>query len=169
MLSDGSALDVDVVLSAVGLAPRTALAQAAGIAVRRGIVADRCLATCAADVYALGDCAEVQGLWLPYVMPIMNAARALAKTLAGTRTPVSYPAMPVVVKTPALPTVVAPPLPGAAGQWRMAPGEALEARFEAADGSLLGFALAGVATGARNSLAKLLPPVLESVPAGQPA
>ncbi|HSD60177.1 MAG TPA: FAD-dependent oxidoreductase, partial [Burkholderiales bacterium] len=122
-LSDGSALDTDVVVSAVGLAPRTGLAQAAGIAVRRGIVANRCLATSAADVYALGDCAEVEGLWLPYVMPIMNAARALAKTLAGSPTPVSYPAMPVVVKTPALPTVVAPPRLGAAGRWRIAPGE----------------------------------------------
>ncbi len=168
-LSDGSALEADVVLSAVGLAPRTALARDAGIAVRRGIAADRFLATRAPDVYALGDCAEVEGLWLPYVMPIMNAARALAKSLAGNPTPVSYPAMPVLVKTPAAPAVVAPPPPGAAGSWRLVPADGLEARFEAPDGTLAGFALVGRAVSARSALTRLLPPVLESAPAGAPA
>ena len=65
-------------LSAVGLKPRTALARAAGLKINRGIVVDRHLETSAPDVYALGDCAEVEGLVLPYVMPIMHAARALA-------------------------------------------------------------------------------------------
>jgi rubredoxin---NAD+ reductase len=100
-LSDTSVLEADVVLSAVGLRPDTALARAAGAAVNFGIVTNRNLETSLPDVYALGDCAEVEGLVLPFVMPIMHAARALASTLAGKPAALSYPAMPVLVKTPA--------------------------------------------------------------------
>ncbi len=153
-LTDGGALEVGLVLSAIGLRPRIGLAQAAGLAVNRGIVVDRHLATSASYVYALGDCAEVEGHSLPYVMPIMQQARALGATLAGTPTPLKYPAMPVIVKTPACPTVVCPPPIGAAGAWTVQPGEeALEAHFRAADDELLGFALMGTATARRQSLA----------------
>ena len=55
-LSDGTVLQADVVLSAVGLRADTALARAAGIACDRGIVADTRLATSAPHVHALGDC-----------------------------------------------------------------------------------------------------------------
>src|SRR5690606_2855072 len=79
-LADGGTIDTDAVLSAIGLRPRTQLAQAAGLAVNRGVVVDRQLRASAPDVYALGDCAEVAGQVLPFVMPLMNAARALAKT-----------------------------------------------------------------------------------------
>ena len=153
-LTDGSTLDADLLLSAIGLRPRIALAQAAGLAVQRGIVTDRRLATSAPHVYALGDCAEVEGHSLPYVMPIMQQARALGATLAGTPTPLKYPAMPVIVKTPACPTVVCPPAIDAAGAWSVQPGgDSLVARFEGAEGGLLGFALMGTATAQRQALA----------------
>jgi rubredoxin-NAD+ reductase len=146
-LSDGSALHANGVLSAIGLQPRTALAKAAGLAIARGITTDRTLATSAPQVWAVGDCAEVMGLNLPYVMPLMQQSRALAATLCGSVTPVAYPAMPVLVKTPACPTVVCPPPPGAVGEWRvMSSADACEARFVRADGTLLGFALLGTAT-----------------------
>lgn len=158
MLSDGSMLEADLVLSAIGLRPRTALAQAAGLAVQRGIVTDRWLATSAPHVYALGDCAEVEGHSLPYVMPIMQQARALGATLAGTPTPLKYPAMPVIVKTPACPTVVCPPPIDAVGAWSVQAGEdALEAHFRGDDEALLGFALMGAAISQRQSLAMRVP------------
>jgi len=158
-LADGTALGVDAVLSAVGLRPRTQLAQRAGLQVNRGIVTDRLLQTSAADVYALGDCAEIDGQTLPYVLPLMQAARALAQTLAGTPTAVAYPAMPVVVKTPALPLIVCPP-PALSGSWIYAEhANGTEARFEDAGGKLLGFALAGSATARKQALTKLAPPV----------
>ena len=93
-------------LSAIGLRADTRLAGAAGLACERGIVVDACLQTSAPGIYALGDCAQYASAGqrtLPYVMPIMNAAKALAATLAGTPTPVVFPLMPVSVKTPALP------------------------------------------------------------------
>ncbi|MGA7802043.1 MAG: FAD-dependent oxidoreductase [Gammaproteobacteria bacterium] len=161
-LADGTELEADVVLSAVGLRPRVALAQAAGLVTERGIVVDRLLRTSAADVYGLGDCAEVAGLVLPFVMPIMHAARALAKSLAGTATEVRYPAMPVVVKTPSLPVVVAPPGAAATGRWQVETTVGgVRARFLAQDdGGLLGFALAGTAVAEKQALTKALPPTL---------
>jgi len=160
-LVNGDKLMADVVLSAVGLRPRIALAQAAGLAINRGIVVDRSLQTSAADVYSLGDCAEVAGLVMPFVMPIMHAARALAATLAGKPTLLTYPAMPVLVKTPACPTIVSPPAANAAGTWSVtADEESVKSLFVDAAGKLLGFALNGKATAERAALVQQLPPVL---------
>ena len=157
-LSDGSVLHADRVLSAIGLKPRTALAAQAGIAVQRGIVTDQLLATSAPHVHALGDCAEVVGHSLPFVMPLMQQARALAATLAGTPTPVLYPAMPVTVKTPACPTVVCPPPPNAVGEWSVdLSNDACTARFTDHQGRLLGFALMGSATAQRQALVAEVP------------
>jgi len=160
-LANGASISSDVVLSAVGLKPRLDLAKAAGIATGVGIQVNRELETNVPDVFALGDCAEVEGLVLPYVMPIMQAARALAVTLTGKPTALTYPAMPVMVKTPALATVVSPPAKGAVGQWKSTPVDGgLEARFESNDGKLLGFVLMGTATAQRGGLTKELPPIL---------
>ena len=158
MLSDGATLYADLVLSAIGLRPRTALAQGAGLAVARGIVVDRRLATSSPHIHALGDCAEVEGHTLPFVLPLMQQARALAATLAGTPTDVAYPAMPVVVKTPACPTVVCPPPAHVVGGWRAEMSEdGCEAHFHGADGGLLGFAVLGAATARKHALAAQVP------------
>ena len=107
-LANGQSVIADIVLSAIGLQPNLELAQAADIMCSRGIVTNVLLETNQADIYAIGDCAEVNGLLLPYVMPIMQQARALAKTLNGEHTQVHYPAMPVAVKTPTAPLTVLP-------------------------------------------------------------
>ncbi|OFZ70030.1 MAG: pyridine nucleotide-disulfide oxidoreductase [Betaproteobacteria bacterium RBG_16_58_11] len=160
-LDDGSVLTADVVLSAIGLRPRMALAQAAGVKTGRGIVVDRLLQTSVAGIYAMGDCAEVEGWVLPYVQPLLQQARALAATLAGKPTPVSYPAMPVVVKTPVLPLTIAPPVPNQPGQWHTEMEAAcMVARFKDEQGNLQGFVLCGQAPALRSELTKQLPPVL---------
>lgn len=145
-LSNGQCLDVDAVLSAIGLKPRVQLAQDAGLSVGRGVRVDAYLRTSEAHIYALGDCAEVDGVNLLYVMPLMQGARALAKTLAGTATSVSYGVMPVMVKTPACPIVVVAPALGASGQWQIqGQGHDLQAEFRSPQGQLLGYALLGAA------------------------
>jgi rubredoxin---NAD+ reductase len=160
-LSDASTLACDLVLSAIGLRPRTALAKDAGLTVSRGVVTDQWLATSAPHVYAVGDCAEVEGHSLPYVLPIMQQARALGAMLAGTPTKLVYPAMAVTVKTPACPTVVCPPPNGAVGAWQVhTTDDACDARFIGADGTLLGFALLGAATSLRQSLVATVPALL---------
>ena len=161
-LDDGESVEAEVALSAVGLRPRTTVAAEAGLTVNRGIVVGRDLATTAPSVFALGDCAEVCGLILPYVLPIMHAARALARTLAGEPTPVTYPAMPVVVKTPAWPTVVAPAPAGSEGDWAETDVTSGGARalYRGKDGRLLGFALSGEAVAEKNRYGRELPAVL---------
>lgn len=155
-LSDGRALETDLVLSAVGLAPRIDLAQAAGIACRRGICTDSYLATDQPDIYALGDCAEVEGEVRLYVLPLMQAARALAQTLSGTPTAVHYPLMPVMSKTPACPVIVLPPQ-GEGGSWQLQ-GEALDVRGEYRDAQaqLQGFVLTGSAVAHKQALLKAM-------------
>jgi rubredoxin-NAD+ reductase len=151
-LANGEVLVADVVLSAIGLRADLSLAQAAGLACERGIVVDAQLQTSAAQVYALGDGAQyVNGRTLPYVMPIMHAGKALAATLAGQSTEVQFPLMPVAIKTPALPLVVAPAAPGTAGQWAQSePGVWL---FTDTGHAVKGFALSGPQTSRRAELA----------------
>ena len=160
-LNDGTVIAADAVLAAIGLRPRILLAQAAGIRTARGIQVNRLLETSAADVYALGDCAEVAGHVLPYVLPLMAQARALAATLAGTLTQVVYPAMPVVVKTPACPVAVATVAEGLPGTWQVASEEdGVCALFQDEKQGLLGFALTGKQAGQRQVLAKRLAALL---------
>jgi rubredoxin-NAD+ reductase len=160
--ANGKTLQTDILLTAVGLIPNTSLAEKAGIKVNRGIVVNRSLQTNYNNIYALGDCAEVDGRVLPYVMPIMHAARALAATLAKKPTLVRYPAMPVLVKTPACPTVVAPPNPGTKGEWQIEETpDSVRALFNDAENNLLGYALLGTAINEKIILTKELPSVME--------
>lgn len=160
-LSDGQVIPCDLVVSAVGLRPRIDLATESGLEVNRGVVVNRELRTSHANIYALGDCAEVDGLNLLYVMPLMSCARALAQTLAGKPTAVSYGPMPVTVKTPVCPLVVSPPPRGSDGQWRVeGSGADLKVLCRDTAGRLLGYALTGAAVSEKLSLNKELPALL---------
>ena len=160
-LSDGSVIPCDVVVFAIGLRPRIDVAAAAGIRVNRGIEVDRLLKTSHANIFALGDCAEVEGLSLLYVMPLMSCARALAQTLAGNPTAVSYGAMPITVKTPVCPLVVSPVPRGHEGVWSVeGAGADIKALCRDADGKLLGYALTGEAVREKLALNKELPALL---------
>ena len=116
-LANGDVVEVDVVLSAVGLRARTALAQAAGLDVGRGVHVNELGQTSNAHVFAIGDCAAYASAakpelfggaprGLPFVLPIMTAGKAMAKTLAGEPTPIVFAPMAVRVKTPAFPLSV---------------------------------------------------------------
>jgi rubredoxin-NAD+ reductase len=160
-LSDGEVLQCDLVVSAIGLRPRVDLAAAAGLEIGRGVVVDRHLKTSHANIYALGDCAEVDSLNLLYVMPLMSCARALAQTLAGTPTAVKYGPMPVTVKTPVCPLVVSPVPKGLEGVWSVeGQGADIKALCHDASGNLLGYALTGAAVLDKLALNKALPPLL---------
>jgi rubredoxin-NAD+ reductase len=69
--------------------------------------------------------------------------------------------MPVLVKTPACPTIVSPPDNGATGEWQIVEEpDSVRSLFVEPAGRLLGFALNGKATAERQKLAQQLPPVL---------
>ncbi len=147
-LSDGHTLQADAVLSAIGLRADLVLARAAGLVCERGVVVDENLQTNVPHVYALGDAVQYAGgRVLPYVMPIMNAAKSLAMTLTGIRTPVVFPLMPVSIKTPALPLVVSPPSIGTLGQWALLDTGVWQ--FLDEGNAVRGFVLAGSATSRR--------------------
>lgn len=169
-LENGASVKADVVLSAIGLRAVTQLASEAGIKTERGIVVNKTLQTSDNNVYALGDCAEVNGYFLPFVMPIMQCARVLAATLAAKtitpqvsdQTPVkqlSYPVMPVVIKTPACPIVVVPPENPTQGNWNINKNsEGIKALHLSNNGTsheqLTGFVLTGSRISEKQSLLK---------------
>ncbi|WP_290648150.1 FAD-dependent oxidoreductase [Aquisalimonas sp.] len=160
-LSDGRELAADAILAAIGLQPRTGLARAAGLAVHHGIRVDPWLTTSDPAIFALGDCAEVSGYVLPYVLPLTNAARALGPTLAGQRTAVKYPVMPVTVKTSCCQVVAWPPEEGTPGEWHFdGDGQDLRGEFRDAEGTLHGFALTGKRIRERLELTREMPPLL---------
>jgi rubredoxin-NAD+ reductase len=161
-LSNGEQIETDIIVSAIGLRPRLDLAVKAGLQVNQGICVNRQLQTSDADIYALGDCAEVEGKVLLYVMPLMASARALAKTLAGQPTDVVYGAMPVMIKTPVVPVVVSPP--AIDGQWDIESiGVNVKAICRDDAGALLGYALTGTCVADKLALNKELPAILKSL------
>jgi rubredoxin-NAD+ reductase len=160
-------LPASLIVAATGLRPRTELATAAGITTGRGICVNRQLQTSAADVYALGDCAEIDGQNLMYVQPLMAAARVLAAVLHGdTHARLQLDALPVLIKTTRCPVVTAPPPQGCKGEWSYEIEEdSVLAEFygQLAAGTadqLLGFALAGKAVRQKARLTRELPPLL---------
>ena len=158
-LDSGEKIEADLAVSAIGLTPNKRLADEAGRKTNTGIVCDRSLMTSASDVYTIGDCAEVDGHVLLYVLPLMAGARALAKTLNGSPTDLSYGVMPVMVKTPACPVVVLPPLSNE-GEWVCeSDGFSSKSLYKNASGDILGFALTGDAVKEKQALSKLAPPL----------
>ncbi|WP_419245921.1 NADH:flavorubredoxin reductase NorW [Serratia sp. NFX21] len=106
-LSNGRQLWVDAAIASVGLRPNVGLARQAGLQINRGIQVNNRLQTSQVDVYALGDCAEIEGQLLPFLQPIQFSAMTLAKNLLGAAEAVKLPAMLVKVKTPSLPLQLA--------------------------------------------------------------
>lgn len=160
-LSNGDQLETDLIISAIGLRPHTDLAHEAGLSCNRGIMVNKYLETSDPDIYALGDCAEVEGHVLMYVEPLLISAKALAKSLTGSRTAVQYGPMPVIVKTPACPVVVATPATGAQGQWVIEADKTnVKALLKSPDGEILAFALTGNYTKEYKTLRESLPDIL---------
>jgi 3-phenylpropionate/trans-cinnamate dioxygenase ferredoxin reductase subunit len=91
--SDGSTLDLDLLVMGVGVEPNVDLAQAAGLAVDNGIVVDECARTSAQDIVAAGDCtAHPSALYgvrvrLESVPNALEQARTAAATLVGKERP----------------------------------------------------------------------------------
>jgi len=86
-LDDGTRLDADLVLCAIGAVPNTDLAEAAGIRVERGIVVDRRCRTSRPDIFAIGDCAtfphDGELVQLESVQNASEQAETVARGLCG--------------------------------------------------------------------------------------
>jgi rubredoxin-NAD+ reductase len=156
-LANGKIIEADIVLSAVGLRPAVALAKSAGLATGRGILVDAFGRSSDAAIFALGDCAEYAtasgSAVLPYVAPLMTAARAIASTLAGKPTAIALKTDAVIVKTPSYKLALVPPPVGAGGDWidQIEGGQTIS-RFVDGDGVLRGFGLSQHTPALRSAL-----------------
>ncbi|WP_019424028.1 nitrite reductase large subunit NirB [Paenibacillus sp. OSY-SE] len=84
--SDGTELEAEFVVMAVGIRPNVELARASELTVNRGIVVDDYMRTSAPDVYAVGECTEHRGVCYGLVAPLFEQGAVLAKGLAGVET-----------------------------------------------------------------------------------
>ncbi|MDV6011639.1 FAD-dependent oxidoreductase [Haloechinothrix sp. LS1_15] len=83
----GECLPAELVIFSVGVSPRDELARAAGLAVAEGggiLVDDRCR-TGDPRIWAVGDCAAVNGRCYPLVAPGYRMAETVAQQLLGDR------------------------------------------------------------------------------------
>lgn len=139
-LDNGQHFTCDAVICAAGLIPNSQLAQNAGLEVNKGIIVNEYLQTSDADIYALGDCAQINGQSMAYLQPALLSANALASTLLNQATAVNFPAMLVKVKTPLLPMQLSGITVNNVHRWRVdidAQGICIKALD--ADDTLLGF------------------------------
>ncbi|HEV7435978.1 MAG TPA: nitrite reductase large subunit NirB [Pseudorhizobium sp.] len=82
-LEDGTLVPASLVVMAVGIRPNATLAKETGLAVNRGIVVDAGMRTSDGNIFALGECAEVDGTVYGLVAPLYEMARVAAAHLAG--------------------------------------------------------------------------------------
>lgn len=159
-LASGEQIIADVILSAVGLRANINLAQAANLRTDRGILIDEYGVTSTSGVYALGDCAQYRQIdghhaLMPYVAPVMAAARAIALGLTGQATAIDMKPAAVLVKTPSYPVALLPPAASAskAGRWESEQNEGITtSRFFDDKNIMRGFALAPQDAKSRNTL-----------------
>ncbi|WP_354700791.1 Nitrite reductase [NAD(P)H] [Paraconexibacter sp. AEG42_29] len=81
--ADGTELETDLVVVAVGIAPQADLARQTGLAVERGIVVDDRLVTSHPRILSVGECAQHRGVCHGIVAPIHEQAAVAADTLTG--------------------------------------------------------------------------------------
>ncbi|WP_199614379.1 nitrite reductase large subunit NirB [Paenibacillus alkalitolerans] len=84
--TDGSEVDADLIVMAVGIRPNIALAKSSGIEINRGIVVNDYLETNIPNIYSIGECAEHRGVAYGLVAPLYEQGAVLAKRLAGVET-----------------------------------------------------------------------------------
>lgn len=142
LFADGSTLNTHCVLSAIGLSPNVTLAKAANIEVKQGIVVNDFLETSHPHIYALGDCAEIDGVCRQYVAPLLQSARALAQTLMGQPTAVTMPTTAISLKTSHYPVVIFPAT--GEGAWEFEHYvDGVKALYHDHSGMLTGYVLCG--------------------------
>lgn len=117
-LADGFRLEAALVVLACGVRPRVGLARAAGLDVGAGIRVDDALRTSDPRIFAIGDCAEHNGVMYGLAGAAQEQADAVAEVLTATatRTALATPSAPDTRPAPAAPsapaTGSAPATPG---------------------------------------------------------
>lgn len=90
VLKTGEVIPADLLVMAAGIRPRTDVAVASGVPVKRGVVVNDLLATSVPGVYAVGECAEHNGTVYGIVPPIWEQCEVLADLLTGANPTARY-------------------------------------------------------------------------------
>ena len=134
----------ECILTAIGLQPNIEIANLAGVAVNIGIKVDRFLATNKANVFALGDCAEIEDKCYQFIAPIIHCAQRLAQTLIGNPMAIALPTMAITLKVGSYPIITCPPALNEIGTWEYEQKETcVKAVFYNQDRKVCGYSLTG--------------------------
>ena len=82
-LADGSQLECDLFITAIGVRPNMELAQQAGIYCQRGIVVNDTLQSYDPSIYAVGECIQHRGATFGLVAPLFEQAKVCANHLSA--------------------------------------------------------------------------------------
>ncbi|MCB1755209.1 MAG: FAD-dependent oxidoreductase, partial [Gammaproteobacteria bacterium] len=153
---NGEVLETDLVISAAGLKPNSTLAEKADLATNRGIIANKnTMQTSDPHIYAVGDCAEIEGRSYFYIEPIKRQAFSAAASIAGVPAPFELLPTAIRVKTSSLALNICPPDLSVIGfgGWTLIEedGDACHMEFRVG-GKLAGYALSGAFAARANEL-----------------
>lgn len=84
VLKDGRSIESDTTLLSMGVRPNTELAKASGLTVNRGIVVDNHLRTVDPFIYAVGDCAEFEGVVWGIIPAALEQAPVAARSILAS-------------------------------------------------------------------------------------
>lgn len=84
--ADGTELEAEFVVMAVGIKPNVAVAKASGMEVNRGIVVNDYMQTSLEGVYSVGECTEHRGTCYGLVAPLFEQGIVMAKHISGVET-----------------------------------------------------------------------------------
>ncbi|WP_324647086.1 nitrite reductase small subunit NirD [Acinetobacter sp. MD2] len=96
-LADGTQLEADLVVFAVGIRANMTLAQNAGLRCDRGVLVNATMQTFDPSIYAVGECIEYQGATFGLVEPLWGQAFICATHLAE-RGSLSFKALPTATQ-----------------------------------------------------------------------
>ncbi|MBN2865544.1 MAG: FAD-dependent oxidoreductase [Thiotrichales bacterium] len=141
----GETYETDLVLAAIGIQPNIDLAKKAKLKTNLGVCINEQCQTSNPDVFAIGDCAELNGVVQAYLEPIRRQVKALASFLYGDAT-AHFNLLPTLIKTktPSLSIMLSPPLVATHGHWETSVeiGENQKLLYKDGD-EVSGFALSG--------------------------
>lgn len=83
LVTDKEEIPARVILCSIGIVPEVSLAKESGLDVNKGILVDKTFRTSKPDIYAIGDCAEHEGIICGTAKAAMAHAKVLANTLKG--------------------------------------------------------------------------------------
>lgn len=83
---DGTSIEADLVVMAVGIKPNVTLAKESGLKTERAIIVNDYMQTSASNVYAVGECAEHRGIAYGLVAPLYEQGKVLAEHICSEET-----------------------------------------------------------------------------------